>query len=222
MKGNGLALVTAGPAPALPSGGTITLRHRHVTATAAMFTSTDLEIQSLPDGRSAVILPTELADLFAQDLLNRAEEWQTQLRKAHNDERRRQAERTVQDAERRRLQEATEDRWRTAYDRLRDAGKGHRETLHLLHGNKGRREFPQICEIALSITNSQARQRAREREQRRAEICRLAQEGFATQEISDRTRIPYNTVYVTLKRAGVQPKPGDLRTGVQKVNFGAR
>lgn len=188
-----------------------------------MLSGTGMEIQSLPDGRTAIILPTELADLFAQDFLNRAEEWQTQLRKAHNEERRRQAEFTVQDAERRRLQEATEDRWREQYQRFRDAGQGHREALHSLRGpERDRREYPQLCDVGLVITNSFARLRAREREQRNAAICHLAKDRLTAPEISDRTRIPYGTVYTTLKRAGVQPKPGGRRKGVQKVSFGSR
>jgi hypothetical protein len=198
------------------------LRLRQVHAASDLLPSLGLSVTPTATGRMAVEMPAHLAELFLADLEQRASEWKEAMRKARVAEIARAAELTVQDAERRRLREATEDRWRTEYERLRDAGHGHRAALHLLHGNKGRREFPQICEIALSITNSQARLRAHEREQRKATICRLAKDGLATQEISDRTRIPYPTVYVTLKRAGVQPKPGDLRKGVQKVNFGSR
>jgi hypothetical protein len=47
----------------------------------------------------------------------------------------------------------------------------------------------------------------------------LAEDGRTAQEISDRTRIPYSTVSATLKRAGIQAKPGDKGKGVRKVCF---
>jgi hypothetical protein len=193
------------------------LRRRQARALAATFPPLGVEMQSLPGGRSAVILPAHLMEFFVADMQHRLEEWQEQARKVRVAEQQREAELYAATGEGRREWQVLADTWAAEYLRLRDAGHGHREAFRLIRGpKKDRKEHPQLGTIELGVRDGLARRRA----QRYAEIIRLAQAGTARQAIADTFRLPYATVQNILRRARIVPTSGDCRTGACKTDQG--
>ncbi len=110
------------------------LRRRRAQALAASLPPLGVEMQSLPDGRSAVVLPAHLMESFVADMQHRLEEWQEQAQKTRIAEQCREAALRVATGEARREWGATADAWTVEYLRLRDAGQGHREALRTIRG----------------------------------------------------------------------------------------
>ncbi len=212
---NGGVLVPIGdtPSPVSP-----VRRLRRVRSTMAALPGLGLEIQSTPDGRKAVLLPPALLDFFVEDLARRAVEWKERARKARVEEQRREAVLRVETGEARREWDATADAWTTQYLRLREEGKGYRESLRLIRGPKqDRREYPQICQIELGLKEGLARRRA----QRHAEICRLAAAGVPRQAIADRFKLSYVAVYNIVKDAGIPGPTRESRKGLSPETIDA-
>jgi hypothetical protein len=162
-----------------------------------------VEIQPLPDGRTAVLLPSELTEVFVQDLQQRAQEWQEALRRARIQEIEHNAQLQVATGEARRKMELRENAWTEEYLRLRNQKKGHREALNIIRGPK-ERDAVLVTDVELGIQNALGRSRRRHREARNAEIVRLAGEGLSRQAISDTLRISYCSVHQVLNRAGIR------------------
>ncbi len=183
-------------------------RLRRARTVTAALPGLDLQIRSLPNGQRSITLPAELMEFFVADMEHRLAEWKEQTRKARVEEQQREAVLRVQTGEARREWDATADQWTAQYLKLREEGKGYRESLRLIRGPKtDRRESPQICEIELGIREGLARRR----EQRHADVISLARDGMPRQAIADKLRLHHTTVSQILRGAGLT-MPDQRRT----------
>lgn len=204
-----LALPEAATLPATVAGSSAV---RSVPVLAAL----GLTIEPAADGRVSVTFPPQVARVFLEDLEQRALAWREALRKADLAERQRAAELRAVSDETRLQVEAQEDGWAAEYDRLRDEGKGHRESLGIILGlDEEAAPLLSGSAIAEGIRVSRSRRKAQARAARDADICRLAEEGLTRQEIADRLRLQYQTVKILLQKAGVPVQAG--RRGRSKV-----
>ncbi len=190
-------------------------RLRTVRALASTLPAIGVEMQSLPDGRTAIILPAEIAEVFVQDLEQRAREWQEAIRRVRLKEQAEAAERAAGLAVIQRHNEAEEERLALAYAQCRERGQGHREALRTVAGVKAGDRIPGGSLVAEQIQRGLARLRrsgllprpvrlrGKAKAEREAAILALAQQGINRREIADRVKLEYANVCAVLKRAGM-------------------
>ncbi len=203
------------PALAVP---TPTTRLRQVRALGQLLPELGVHIAPAGEGRMAITLPAEMAELYLEDLQQRAVEWHQAMRTARVQE----AEHTAHLAMEARACagaiEQEEDTWLAGYDEARRQGKGHWAAVHQVAGydptRRGRQDCLGVHGVCDGITRAQARRRRAQRAARRQEMIALLDHGLTIQQIADQTGRSYCGVRWNLKQAGVKARDRRRKEGM--------
>ncbi len=205
----------ADSAPAIPARPvpSPTTRLRQVRSLGQFLPDLGVQIAPAGDGRVAVTLPAEVAELFLEDLEQRAQEWAQAMRKARVQEAEHTAHLEMEARARTGAIAREEDSWLLAYDEARRQGKGHWAAIHQVAGYDPtmprRLQFPESLGphmVRDGITRAMARRRSAQRAHRRQEMVALLERGLTIQAIADQVGLSYHAVRWNLKQGGVRAR----------------
>jgi len=201
--------------PALPVLSPIT-RLRRVRSLGQLVPELGVQITPTGNGHVAIELPAEVAELFLEDLHQRAASWVQAMQRSRLLEQEQQAQWAVERGQHAQRLEAQEDAWLAEYTRLKAEGKGHREALHRITGYdptapRSGQDYLPVQMVHEGIGRARSRAKAQAREHRTAEIVRLTREGLGRQEIADKVGLSFTWVTWLLKQAGVKLPDRRLR-----------
>jgi len=193
--------------PALPVLSPIT-RLRRVRGLGQLVPELGVQITPTGNGHVAIELPAEVAELFLEDLHQRAASWVQAMQRSRLLEQEQQAALAVENAQGWTRLERDEDAWLERYNEARRQGAGHMAAVHEIAGYDP--TLPRRGQDCLSVQMVQegiqhARARAsRERvEERTAEMLQLVEAGLTCRDIADRLGVSEALVRFRLKEANV-------------------
>jgi len=212
-----IRLEDSGPGVGTRPGASPAQRLRQVRRVGGLLPELGVRIAPTGNGHVAITLPAELAEIFLEDLQQRAQEWAHAMRKARLEEAERQARLVAESRARSGEMEQQEDAWLERYEQARGQGRGHRQAVHQVAGYdpktpRGLQQNLPVFLVAEGIARARARAKAQARVRRTAEIITLTRQGLSRWAIGDRLGISYAIVCLTLNRAGIEVPDRRRRT----------